>query len=72
MGKTLRTKTVEQEGKAPQKTQAKVGSTGKKPSKVRYKTEMRWASNKIRKLKRHVKAHARDAQSRTALDWLTS
>ena len=38
----------------------KIGRNLRKPACARYRNEMRWVKNKIKKLKRHLKKHPND------------
>ena len=41
----------------------KIGRSAKKPSFQRYKTSIRWITNKIKKVMKHIKNHKEDNQA---------
>jgi len=42
----------------------KIGRNAASPAAKRYKSEMRWVSNKIKRVKRHLKRYPEDGQAR--------
>lgn len=42
----------------------KIGRYSKHPSSVRYRSEKRWETNQIRRVRRHIKAQPGDEQAR--------
>jgi hypothetical protein len=45
----------------------KIGRYSKHPSSVRYRSERRWERNKVRRLRRHLKAYPDDLQAKGLL-----
>jgi len=50
----------------------KIGRGLRKPSHTRYTNNNRWLSNRIRDLKRHIRAHTNDLVAERALRGLTT
>jgi hypothetical protein len=42
----------------------KLGRYSRHPSSVRYRSEHRWVSNKLRRMARHIKYYPADAQAK--------
>jgi len=47
----------------------KFGRNLRKPSCARYRNEMRWIKNKVKKLAKHIKNHPADLVAIKAMKW---